>query len=106
MPTTEGVVVHKREKRYVGVTCHTTTEGVVTPRTIDFDDGRHFEVQLVGERRRAHSFRVGGTGIRYTVCVNGSWTYLYFDDYRKRWFVEAKVPADGDPRQQTPITFP
>jgi hypothetical protein len=90
----KGTLVDKREKHYVGVTCHTTAEGIVTPRSIDFDDGRRFEVQQVTECRRAHSFKVGGTGIRYTIFVNGSKTYLFYDDYRGRWFVEAKV-RDG-----------
>jgi len=53
----------QREKRYVGVTCLTSADGIVTPRTIDFDDDRCFEIQLVSECRRAHSFKVGGTGI-------------------------------------------
>jgi hypothetical protein len=28
--------------------------------------------------------------MRYTVSVGGHRTYLFFDDYRGAWFVEAK----------------
>ena len=81
----------KAEKRYVDVIYHTSLEGTVTPLEIDWADGRRFSVERVSERRRAHSLKVGGTGIRYTIRVRGRWTYLYYDDYRRRWFVEAKV---------------
>ena len=45
-------------------------------------------------RRQAHSIKTGGTGMRYSVRVSGHNTFLWYDDYRKRWFVEAKRAAD------------
>ena len=37
----------------------------------------------------ACSLKTGGTGIRYTVVVEGRSTYLFYEG--PRWFVEAKV---------------
>ncbi|MDO4537736.1 MAG: hypothetical protein Q4B54_06200 [Coriobacteriales bacterium] len=79
-----------RVKRYVAVVANTNVDGIVTPLTIIWEDGRHFDVDKVIERRQAHSLKTGGSGMRYTVRVGGHTTYLWFDDYRGRWFVEAK----------------
>ena len=57
----------EREKRYVDVVSLTTSDGLVTPQVIVWDDGR-----------------------RYTIQVGGRQTYLWYDDYRHAWFVEAK----------------
>ena len=86
-----------REKRYVGVVTLTTADGLVTPLEILWDDGRRFKVDKVTGRRQAHSIKTGGTGMRYSVHIAGHDTFLWYDDYRKRWFVEAKrVPDTAD----------
>lgn len=78
-----------REKRYVKVISKTDEEGRVTPLSIIWEDGRTFAIDRVLDRRRASSLKTGGTGIRYTIRVGGSETYLYHEN--PRWFVEAKV---------------
>lgn len=80
----------EREKRYVDVVALTTADGLVTPLEIRWADGRRFKVDKVTNRRQAHSLKTGGTGMRYTIRVGGSQTHLFYDDYRKAWFVEAK----------------
>ena len=80
-----------RRKRYVDVVTLTSADGVVTPLRIDFDERRHFAVDKVLECRQAHAARTGGCGLRYTVRVSGRTTWLWFDSYRRRWFVEEKV---------------
>ena len=86
-----------REKRYVGVAVLTTADGLVTPLEILWDDGRRFKVDKVTGRKQAHSIKTGGTGMRYSVQIAGHDTFLWYDDYRKRWFVEAKrVPDTAD----------
>lgn len=40
------------------------------------------------DRRQAWSPRTGGKGMRYTICVEGRATFLYFEG--PRWFVEAR----------------
>ena len=79
-----------REKKYVDVVSLTTSDALVTPLYIVWDDGRRFNIDRVTNRRQAHSLKTGGTGMRYTIQVNGRQTYLYYDDYQRRWFVEAK----------------
>lgn len=83
--------VEGREKKYVEVISDTSTEGKVTPLTIVWDTGVRYGIDKVLDVRQAHSLRTGGTGMRYTVRVGGHTTHLWYDDYRGRWFVEAKV---------------
>ena len=80
-----------REKRYVEVMSDTDKDGRMRPLEVIWSDGRHFEVDKVLDARQAHSLKVGGTGIRYTVSVGGSLTYLWYGG--PRWFVEAKVAS-------------
>ncbi len=80
-----------RQKKYVEVISDTSADGVVTPLTVVWDTGVRYHIDKVLDRRQAHSLKTGGTGIRYTVRVGGQATYLFYDDYRGRWFVEAKV---------------
>ncbi len=82
-----------RERRYVGVKALTTTDGTVTPIEIFWGDGRRFSVDRVIGVCRAHSITAGGCGLRYTIRVRGTETYLFFDEYRKAYFVEAKTDA-------------
>jgi hypothetical protein len=82
-----------RERRYVGVKALTATDGSVTPIEIFWEDGRRFSVDRVIEVRRAHSLTAGGCGLRYSIRVRGTETHLFYDEYRKAYFVEAKAPA-------------
>ena len=83
-----------REKKYVAVVSITSPDGLVTPQTIVWDDGRRFAIDKVTDRRQAQSLKVGGTGMRYTILVGGRQTHLWYDDYRGSWFVEAKARAN------------
>ena len=80
-----------RQKKYVEVISDTSADGVVTPLAVVWDTGVRYHIDKVLDRRQAHSLKTGGTGMRYTVRVGGQSTYLFYDDYRGRWFVEAKV---------------
>ena len=82
-----------REKKYVDVVSFTSADGLVTPKTIIWEDGRRFRIDKVTERRQAHSLKVGGTGMRYTVLIGGKQTHVWYDDYRGAWFVEAKAAS-------------
>ncbi len=82
-----------RTKHYVEVISDTSSDGTVTPLTIVWDTGVRYHITKVLDRRQAHSLKTGGTGIRYTIRVGGRTTYLFYDDYRGRWFVEAKIAA-------------
>ena len=66
-------------------------EGDKRPQSIKFEDGITYTIDRLKQRTRAAATKVGGTGIRYTVVINGIETYLFEDD--DRWFVEAKGNA-------------
>lgn len=77
-----------REKRYVKVTSCTDEDGAVTPISIEWEDGRVYEIDRILDRRHAASLKVGGTGMRYLVRIGQTTTYLFFEN--PRWYVEAK----------------
>ncbi len=80
-----------RTKRYVEVIVDISEEGVVTPLVIVWETGVRYHIDRVLDRRQAHSLKTGGTGMRYTIRVNGQATYLWCEG--ERWFVEAKGVA-------------
>lgn len=80
--------VDMRKKVFVEVLVRHGADGSKIPMTITFEDGRKFNIDKLCDRRRAAASKVGGTGIRYTVRINGRETYLFEDD--GFWFVEAK----------------
>lgn len=73
---------------YVKVVVEYSPEGSVRPLSVEWEDGRCFEVDRLLDVRRAASTKVGGQGMRYTVRILGRQTYLFEDE--GRWFVEAK----------------
>lgn len=76
-------------KIYVNVLAEFTKDGVLKPREIIWEDGRHFEVDKILDRRQAASLKAGGVGIRYTCRINGQDKYVFYEDNNK-WFVEGK----------------
>lgn len=77
------------EKVYVAVTARFDLEGTVTPLSIEWTDGKKFEIDKVLDVRRAASLKAGGQGIRYTIRIGTQKAYLFFE--KTRWFVEGKV---------------
>ena len=82
--------IDSREKRYVKVVACIDEDGRVTPLSVEWEDGRVYEIDRVLDRRHAASLKVGGTGMRYLVRIGQATTYLFHED--PRWYVEAKVP--------------
>lgn len=78
-----------RRKRYVAVEAMFDEEGRVLPVAIRWSDGRRFAVDEVRDVRRAASLKTGGDGMRYTVRIGSSITYLFYED--PRWFVEERI---------------
>lgn len=76
-------------KIYVDVLAEFTKEGVLNPREIIWEDGRHYEVDKILDTRPAASLKAGGVGIRYTCRINGLEKYVYYEN-NNRWFVEGK----------------
>ncbi len=78
-----------RRKVYVLVNVDHRPDGTARPNTITFENGERYEIDRVRNSCRAAATRVGGTGIRYTVRICGTETFL-FDEENGKWFVEAK----------------
>ena len=75
-------------RAYVKVVAEFSPEGKVTPVSVEWEDGRRFDVDRVLDVRRAVATKAGGQGMRYTVRIGGHETYLFEDE--GRWFVEAR----------------
>lgn len=80
----------EREKIYVKVNADHNSDGSCRPKTITFENGEKYEIDRVRYACRAASTKVGGTGIRYTIVVCGTETFL-FDEENGKWFVEGKT---------------
>ena len=75
-------------RAYVKLVAAFSPEGAVTPLSVEWEDGRKFDVDKLLDVRRAAATKAGGQGMRYTVRISGHETYLFEDE--GRWFVEAK----------------
>ena len=77
------------KKTYVDVfLLHSRDTGKI-PRLIIMADGTRYEIDRMLERRRAASSKVGGTGMRYTIRIGASQTFLFEDEMG--WYVEEKA---------------
>lgn len=88
-------------KTYVTVDVQFTSEGAMLPRSVEWEDGKCYEIDRVKDIRPSYAAKAGGQGDRYTILVNGKITYLYFERSANlsgnvigRWFVERKVPRE------------
>lgn len=82
-------------KVYVEVVATFREDGLMLPREIIWEDGRHFEIDRVSSITPAASMKVGGQGDRYTIWLHGQQRYLFFERNAAirgnnigRWFVE------------------
>ncbi len=79
-------------KAYVEAVIKVLPDGSKRPLIIIFESRRQYNIDRVRQITRACATKVGGTGIRYTVDILGTRTFLFEDD-EGRWFVEAKAEA-------------
>jgi len=82
-------------KIYVEVCAVFNVLGAVAPIYIKWADGRIYNIDKVLDVRKCASLKAGGTGIRYTVKINGQTKYLFCEGQNVwnehsfcRWFVE------------------
>lgn len=64
-------------------------QGVFYPMSIIWFDGKVYAVDKFIQAERRAATKVGGTGMRYRVVIEGRDRYLFRED--DRWFVEAKI---------------
>lgn len=75
-------------KVYVAVSARFDLNGGLTPVTITWEDGHEYGIDRVLDVRRAASLKAGGAGVRYTVRIGRSETFLFREE--DRWFVERR----------------
>ena len=85
-------------KVYVAVKADFNEDGILLPREITWEDGTKYAIDRVLDIRQAAAMKAGGQGDRYTVRINGSQSYLFFERSTNqtgnnlgRWFVERKT---------------
>ena len=79
-------------KTYVEAIIKVLPDGQKRPMIIVFENRKKYTVDRVRRITRACATKVGGTGIRYTVEILGTTTFLFEDD-EGRWLVEARADA-------------
>ena len=84
------------EKLYVEVVASFREDGLLLPKEIVWEDGRHFEIDKVTGVTPAASMKVGGQGDRYTIWLSGHQRYLFFERNASirgnnigRWYIES-----------------
>lgn len=82
----------EHRKVYVSVFALFREDGVILPREIILEDGRHVEIDRIADMRQAASLKVGGQGDRYTIWVGGKQNYLFLNGLQKS---VAPTLADG-----------
>lgn len=92
------MMASKQPKVYVAVKTDFTPDGTMLPREITWEDGERFEIDRVLDVRQAAAMKAGGQGDRYTVCIRGKQSYLFFERNPNqtgnnigRWFVERRT---------------
>lgn len=90
---TEGKTMaeQKYRKVYIDVYVLMRKDGVIIPKMFIWEDGETYQIDHVLCAKPAASTKVGGRGIRYTVCVNGIEQYMFWEVEEKRWFIEAPL---------------
>ena len=88
----------RNPKVYVAVKADFNEDGIMLPREITWEDGTKYAIDRVLDIRQAAAMKAGGQGDRYTVRINGSQSYLFFERSTSqtgnnlgRWFVERKT---------------
>ncbi len=72
-------------KQYISVTAKFDSDGNILPLSINWSDGRVFDIDRITDIRYAASLKAGGAGIRYTCRIKQNEKYLYLED--NRWFI-------------------
>ena len=75
-------------KVYVEVRVSFDKDGTMSPVEFIWEDGEKYHVDRILARERCASRKAGGTGIRYTLMVNGKESHLYYEF--DKWFMERR----------------
>ncbi len=85
------------KKVYVKVTAAFSSDGMLTPLSLLWEDGQEYIIDRVLDIRPAAPLQAGGQGDRYTIRTCGQESFLFFERSPKttdptlgRWFVERR----------------
>lgn len=82
----------KYRKVLLGVRLFVDTNGKSHPESIQWEDGRVYEIDKVLSVEQAHPRHVGGmVATRYTCRVMGQVREIYHEEFSNLWYVEAPV---------------
>lgn len=86
------------QRIYIRVIGLFETSGVLTPKKIEVPGEGVFKIEQVLGMRTLKSTKTGGVGFRYTIVINGRWSYLYFEpadeltgNHLGSWFISKQV---------------
>ena len=65
-----------------------TYKANLVPLSIAWEDGSEYEIDRILNVCRAASLKADGVGIRYTVRIGSTETYLFLEE--NKWFVERR----------------
>ena len=84
-------------KVYVQVNVDFSSDGLMLPRELIWEDGEKYTIDRVIDIQQAAAMKAGGQGDRYTIEVRGHKSYLFFERSPNLtgnnigcWFVERK----------------
>lgn len=75
-------------KVYVEVTAKFDTDGIMMPVSFIWEDGTVYQIDRIKAKERCASQKAGGTGIMYTVMVDGKECHLFYEF--DKWFMERR----------------
>lgn len=75
-------------KVYVEVTAKFDTDGSMMPVSFIWEDGTVYQIDRIKAKERCASRKAGGTGIMYTVMVDGKECHLFYEF--DKWFMERR----------------
>lgn len=83
------------KRKYLTVWVRFRNDGLMLPRAILWDDGRHYIIDKVKSIEKAAARKSGGQGDRYTVVIGGKLYDLFFEHSTRpdscrigRWFLD------------------
>ncbi|MBR4758841.1 MAG: hypothetical protein IK078_01650 [Lachnospiraceae bacterium] len=78
-------------KVYVDVGAEFTSDGMLRPQYLIWEDGRKYEIDKIRKIERCASRRGGGAGILYQCMICGKPVRLFYEE-NYRWFLESNQP--------------
>lgn len=75
-------------RKNISVKAKFSENGNITPLSIEWEDGRSFEIDRVTDIRKSASLKAGGIGYRFTCFIRGRQIFIFKDE--NIWFMEVE----------------